>query len=126
MNNNNQNLTNLVCEGLTRQSESLNEETIARLAAIRHQAVCHQRASGHARPRVVSSHTLAFAHSHPHWGRAFLLLLLLVAGMALWQLNQDSDDTLDSDLLSDELPLHVYTDGDTIPSALQQGRAHNI
>jgi len=55
-----------------------------------------------------------------------LLLLLLVAGMALWQLNQDSDDTLDSDLLSDELPLHVYTDGDTIPSALQQGRAHNI
>lgn len=125
MNNNPQKMTALVQAGLTRQSQTLSADTSARLATIRQRAIQRQRASGHARPRAVS-HTLALAHPH-HWGRAFLMLLLLVMGMALWQLNQDNDDTLDSDLLSDELPLHVYTDGDTIPSALQQGgRAHNI
>ncbi len=101
---------------LNRSLAQLDQPTLAQLREARLQALARYKAQHAMNPALawISSHTGWHASSHHHkwhfWIAAVLLVACLLSGIAYWQQAENDTSDVDIEILTDDLPIHVYVD----------------
>ncbi len=102
---------------LNRSLSRLDEPTLAKLREARSQALeCHkaQHAMNPALAWIsahIGWHSSAHHHRRHFWIAAVLLIACLLSGIAYWQQATENDTSdVDVEILTDDLPIHVYVD----------------
>ncbi len=102
---------------LNRSLASIEQPTLTRLRQARQEALGRYEAQHAMNPALawISAHTGLNGSAHHHkwhfWLAAVLLVSCLISGIAYWQqANENDTSDVDIEILTDDLPIHVYVD----------------
>ncbi len=102
---------------LNRSLAQLDQPTLANLREARMHALERYEARRVMNPSLawISDHIHWHASTHHHrtqfWIAAVLIVACLLGGIAYWQQTTDNDTSdVDIEILTDDLPIHVYVD----------------
>lgn len=104
---------------LDHSASQISPNTLNKLQMARLHALEHQRSHGTVPAlawlgRFGSNSNSSHISRHLNWAMVVLFVACLFSGAAYWQNSISDHDTSDVDIaiLTDDMPLHVYVDGD--------------
>lgn len=96
---------------LTRASERLDDDTLARLRRARSKALQRQAVADPAFSLTTGHHIhWPLPHAIPQWVTAILLAAVIAGGVTYWRHTQEEMSHLDVAILTDDMPMEVFVD----------------